>query len=196
MFCGNCGKEQNEGSLFCGNCGIKREEIFSAHSSVINDKTVHFSQIPNVATLPSPEYREIKIRHGFASFWLWISLIGSVFGFLGLIFVWLVYEEIGLGEIVHFFYPELDSQIWLYWLMAVSIATVVGLWKIIKSWQRRGFYWLVIASISTIILVFVYFPHEVGSVIISCLIFPGLTFAILHIRNDYNAKNTWEQLDK
>jgi len=133
-----------------------------------------------------------RFRHGFTSFWLWISFIGSILGLPVILFLWYIYDDY-LAEIVEYFYPSFKT--WLYWCIAILAAIILGLWKIIKSWKRSGFYWLVLADIASIILVFIYFPSGVISAIFSCSVFPVLTYFILKIRNGYTAKSTWEQMD-
>jgi len=138
--------------------------------------------------------QERRLRNGFTSFWLWIGFLSSIFGFFSIILVWLVYDDYMAG-IIEYIYPSLSSKEWLYWIMGISAAIVLGLWRIIKSWKRSGFYWLVLADIASIVLVFIYFPEQVFSAVISCSIYPVLTFFILKIHNSYNAKTTWEQMD-
>jgi len=149
------------------------------------------AQNPNVQNTNVPNRR---FRHGFASFWLWISFLSSIFGLLAILLVLFVYDEYIAG-IIGYIYPSLSSDEWLYWLIGISAATVFGLGRIIFAWKRSGFYLLVLADIASIVLAFIYIPGEVVSTIISCSVFLLLTFLILKIHNSYNALSTWEQLD-
>ena len=136
---------------------------------------------------------ERKLRNGFTSFWLWINLIFSGFGTISMLFVF--FFEDYLKEIIQNIYPTLNSNIWFYWCMGISIVTTLGLWKIIKHWKKSGFYYIVVSAIASIILVYVYFPDQTSTAFISCSMFPLLTFLIMKIHNSYNAKTTWEQME-
>ena len=222
-FCGNCGAQLPNDVLFCGNCGTKQEELPPATQLVQYEQTPYeppssspspvsvYNQIfiapapAQNASVPPSTGAERKLRHGFTSFWLWLHYIWNIVGFLFLIILFLLYNEYEeviegvieeLSEIILYFFPALLSlKTLLYWSIAVMAATIFGLWKIIKKWQRSGFYWLVAANSVTIVITLIYLPSNVISTIWNSAIYIGLTYLILRLRNGYNAKSTWEQLD-
>lgn len=196
MFCTNCGKQLQDTQNFCTDCG--KQVVVYTSPQPNNQQQVPFQQQININIPPqeannaSPD--KVKFRHGFATFWLWLGFIQSIFGFLVVLFLYIIYDE-WLLEIIEYYYPELSSGGWLVWLMLISASTIFGLWNIIKYWKKRGFYFIIFAFVLSVILVYFYFPSAVGAAIFQCAIYPIITFFILKIKNTYNAKSTWEQLE-
>jgi hypothetical protein len=137
---------------------------------------------------PPPQYaqpvssapNDVKLRHGFTSFWLWVNCIGNILGAAGFVFVCLNGLE--------------TSGFQFFALLGVFLITASAFHSIIK-WEKYGFYTLVVVMIAaTIFNPFELFEIDRLGCFISLAISNAILYGVLHFRNAYNAKTTWEQL--
>lgn len=218
-LCTNCGKELQDNQSFCTACGtpVNAKNLPSINTPVVippqNQQNNHqqYSQqipfqqqininIPNQQANNVSANNNIKIRHGLTSFWLWLGLIGNIFNLITIILILFLYSYLMLEhdwifEIMILFNPLFASDVWIFILMVITIIGIIGLWKIIKKWKRSGFYIFVFFCVVNYIFILVLMPSSGFYYIVQCGVYPVLTYCILRIRNNYNNKSTWEQLE-
>jgi hypothetical protein len=132
---------------------------------------------PPVSSVPGDK----KLRHGFTTFWLWSVLIANILGAVGIFYLLSLGIELS------------DFQFWtLFGAFGIS---AYGLYDIIFKWERFGFTMLIFVTIATTVLnPLILF--EIGRLecFISFAISNAILYGVLHFRNAFNAKTTWEQL--
>jgi hypothetical protein len=137
----------------------------------------------NTATPQFQNQATAKLRHGFASFWLWLCYIGNIIGSITTVVSIVFWNDIEpwlLG------FVSKD----LVFISCIScVASSVCLRQILH-WKKWGFWGLVLIQIGLMI----FSRFELRS-IISAAISMGIIWGVLHFRNAYNAKTAWEQLE-
>ena len=182
---------QLEAMIANGQITLNYTASYNSGNWVRVDKIPELARIFNGTNNPSITVNTIvqnstvqdrRLRHGFTSFYLWLSFLGSAAGtlFLAVDFV------SGTNVFELLFTP---SDLWL--LRIYSLATSLALLNMI-NWKKSGF-WLFCAAgvVSLFINPEVFFVYY----FIFNLISIGIIFGVLHFRNAYNAKSTWEQME-
>ncbi|GHU17013.1 hypothetical protein FACS1894163_07400 [Spirochaetia bacterium] len=116
-----------------------------------------------------PRPKNVKIRHGFTAFWLWLCLILNLIG--GIILLATEYFTPGA--------------------MAIASAFAIIL---ILCWKKIGFWGLVVVQIVMLLTTVEGGRDQLGTAIGSVVISVAIMFGVLHLRNAYGV-NTWEQLE-
>ena len=212
MFCNQCGKQLNEGARFCSGCGTKLE-VLEQPEQHTNPSPPPYNT-PNQYNAPYTDpkadpFHGRKFRHGFTSFYLWLNLIITGCQLLWAVIVWIINE-------FDAFYTILDLSLtweygaWGFWIYLGILGLNAYNTRNIIQYRRSGFYGLIgVAVISSFVdignvgpiinLLFgIAFGIDDGYFIFNLIVY-GLsiliTFGILKIKNAYNAKSTWEQMD-
>ncbi|MDR3301653.1 MAG: zinc-ribbon domain-containing protein [Spirochaetaceae bacterium] len=168
-FCSNCGMKLEEGTKFCLNCGTKLAEDTAQ---------------PPQYNPPVKDVEDKKLRHGFTSFWLWANFIGNLLVTAGLF----VFHVLGSELFESSYYDD------NYFMLAVGISAW-GLYFIIFKWKKFGFYMLLFVTIAATGIDLLHsFEVDRLQCFISFAISNAILYGVLHFRNAFNAKTTWEQL--
>jgi RNA polymerase subunit RPABC4/transcription elongation factor Spt4 len=199
MFCGNCGKEIEEGTKFCTKCGWtvpvahataeKPEDLrCSVCGTIIKESAEFCGNCGNKINTGGVNSRHVvnsvnianRMRHGFTSFWLIFGII--ICSITGLFYLLL---------------PNLLDELNIYMspgLIAITgiatIVQVVGLIFLLK-WKKIGF-WIII-GVSAISLIISLVNGGNALQIIGAIIGIAIYWGVLQIKK--NGKTTWEQLD-
>jgi hypothetical protein len=197
--CRNCGKElQDEWKPcpYCSSVAAQVPELAVVQQAAVQQAAPQAP--PQQAAYQTPPYnppvRDVgdkQLRHGFTSFWLWSNFIVSLLGVVGILY--LEYFTGGEHEFTSF-------QFWT--LLLTSVLSAYGLHRIIFEWAKGGFYWLVFVTIAATVFntldVLNGFINDSEISRLQCFIsfaIPNaLLYGVLHFRNAFNAKTTWEQL--
>ena len=139
MFCGKCGAELSTDVQFCHNCGTKHLE------------------------------QNIKSRHGFTSFWLWLGIISNVI----------------VGLFIIYFFEEIK-------LLSIMCLAVAGTIYLIVRWKKFGFYAFLGVQVISILLDFLDMGIELQ--LVWCLGQTIIVWAVLQLRNAYGV-SAWKQLE-
>ena len=132
---------------------------------------------------------ERRLRHGFTSFYLWLSFLSSA----AMTFFWFIelMSDGSLFSSLGVFIPLSSFNLWVTRIS--SLVTTLALHGMI-NWKRSGFWWFcVVAAVSAFLNPFgtdftVYY-------LIANAISIGILYGVLHFKNAYNAKSTWEQME-
>jgi hypothetical protein len=214
-FCTNCGSRLEEGARFCSNCGVKVGETNGdAHASPVDpapppqmpvQAPVYQYLVRTPAYVSPAEYQQpagagpdVKTRHGFTTFWLWLCLIVDVLvALLGLLFPE-VFVEIypavyRLGDV------DTIHNIIRFVIAFFGLGTAAAMWDLLAwkqggIWGADGFYLLIILQILGVI-VFGYLSQTFIPQLISSIISTAIIYGVLHLRNAYGI-SAWEQLKR
>jgi hypothetical protein len=185
MFCSNCGTELDEDALFCTNCGTKfcpccEAELDKDARFCINcGEEVEEDEAP-VCQQPV-QVKEWQQRHGFTTFWLWLSLIGNA---LGAIVMFLAWDS----DFKNAYLPMLSSNgpLVLFIEFGLNIVFISGL----LDWSKFGF-WLMIVLAA--IQIFDPFSTGLEVGVIPSLINIAILFGVLQLRGR-NGESAWKQM--
>jgi hypothetical protein len=188
QFCNSCGTKQSEYkssyliSINNQQSGpynmeqlrsmIQRKQITEDYwiSQEGSNNWVEIDKIPELESLFDDDIDDdIKSRHGFTSFWLWLCIIANVIGGFSIIFI---------NEEINFFS-----------IMCIAVAITIYL---IVRWKKFGFYGFCIAQIVTIFTDDLGMGFEVQ--LVTCLIQLIIIWAVLQLRNAYGV-SAWKQLE-
>jgi hypothetical protein len=163
-YCPHCGAGLVDGAVLCVKCGS------------------------NVA---EPKDRDTgakgKTRHGFTTFYLWISLIGNgVSCFFSFRFADAGYEILQ-------YIPGINSDALAFF--GILCAAYMTSCILLLCWKKIGFWILFLGLLFLIIDPLGVFPYlPLGYRIVSSIISILILFGVLHLRCK-NGLNAWEQLD-
>ena len=129
-----------------------------------------------------------RLRHGFTSFYLWLSFLGSAAMTIFLAFD--LMAGLNILELMEIFSFYTSADLWV--IRINSLATSIALYSII-TWKRWGFWMYCVVCIVTSFLN----PYKIGFLysMITYAISIGIIYGVLHFKNAYNAKSTWEQME-
>ena len=207
MFCSKCGEKLNEATVFCHKCGVKVNEYISRQEQPVNQeitdtideaipaekktssskgKRTTTAKVSNASPASPNAAPEIKIRHGFTSFWLWLMLILCISNL-----IYNIYNIIG----------GIQSSVTI--LLIWPIISILALITLMFAWSRSGFSLFIIFSLINGFHSYIEYWDYSRNFIINLFIgfavsaiIPSITYGVLHLKNPYNAKSTWEQLEK
>jgi hypothetical protein len=128
--------------------------------------------------------RNIRLRHGFTSFWLWLNFLALVISGLIIVLAFMIIDDADFN-----YYYSIDKGSLIFLLPSLGTG-LYGLWNIIKNWKQSGFMYYVISHILGLIWVFLSSRSSFVGMIITSIIGIGITYWTLKIRNSYNAKST------
>jgi hypothetical protein len=138
----------------------------------------------NIAMPQVQNQTNAKLRHGFASFWLWLCYIGSIIVSIISIGIFIFWDDLALLYSL----SDLVTKNQMLVSCICSVANLVCFRKIL-DWKKWGFWGLIPIQIVSLL----FFGGGLGTVF-STILYIGIIWAILHFRNAYNAKTAWEQM--
>lgn len=164
MFCTSCGKQLQDTQNFCTGCGKQVQRNIPSVTPTQSERPQDIQQsVPFQQQVAS----DIKTRHGFTSFWLWLGIVGNVIvGFLS------IYTN--------------------DYLIGVSSLVTAFIIYLIVKWKKWAFYAL---CVDIFISIFIYsseFPIE--GIIISSILQIVIIWAVLQLRNAQGV-SAWKQLE-
>jgi len=178
MNCEKCGAQLPDGSQLCSSCDIKPGD----DQAVIAD-----SSHPQA----NSALAEVKIRHKFVTFWLWLQMIiGVLWGLLCLCLAPLMY-----------FYKMSSLATMLLFSAIMCFVSAIAVYKILK-WKKRGFYAYCIVEAILFCLALrtqqlMMQDSGIGIIVMQSLYFVIhvlLFLALLQLLRNAHGKTTWDQM--
>jgi hypothetical protein len=206
-FCSNCGAKIAANAKFCSGCGATVNAQATPQSAtpvnasplqavpaqpepavpVVPQSVLPVYQPPVQTVYSAPEKKDgRKFRHGFTTFYLWLTIISNGLGFFFVIIDFAMDSSVLAGYL-----PGLTT--FDKWVIRTSVLfTFWSFWSI-KNWQKSGFGTYAVVMIATAFLN----PTKTGIIVnlITAAVSIGILYGVLHFCNPYNANSTWEQLE-
>jgi hypothetical protein len=194
MFCGNCGKEIEEGTKFCTHCGcaisvvLETVELRCSACGTVLKEGVEFcgncgNKINNVKANSNQDGHSvnatIRVRHGFTLFYL---ICGIIFCFIGGVFNIYSYSLVDPGVPIGPLFPL---------LYVISSMIGAACYILLLRWKKIGF-WIFIGIAFISLLLNIQARVNISPILLGLSGIVGL-WGVLHIRK--NGKTTWEQLE-
>ena len=203
IFCSQCGKQLNDEAKFCSACGAEQSKSTSPQNEEKNTSqnitpeptqaTQQFQASQPTQAAQGTVRTDRKLRQGFTSFWLWLVFIFNLIALVATAIIWFTYDDLRFILFdIYYFIPQQQTFLWSGICYGV---TCIGLWRVLRDWVKDGFYTFIGGYIGNIFVTYNFFDEESFILsVIGGIIVIGISFAVLHIRNSYNALTTWEQL--
>jgi hypothetical protein len=144
-----------------------------------------YQQVNVAAPQFQNQTNNVKLRHGFTSFWLWLFFIANIFGIILIIGIIVSWSD--LEPLLSLLGPVNDTLIIVSGICCFAGSICI---RQILNWKKCGFWGLVVIQIGSQFIVEAQIERIIGTVIILCI-----TWGVLHFRNAFNAKTTWEQME-
>jgi hypothetical protein len=142
-----------------GEISLSPNDVIVIGSTTLSWQNYFSTIVPPTGTMtgqrPPVVNLKNKQRHGFVTFWLWLGIIGSIFGVVGVIAIYVMFEDQmsslryqdGFDRIANAI--NSISSYYLTNVICTVISAIVGIILIsfILKWRKFGFYGLAVSSV-------------------------------------------------